>query len=93
MVEGGQCDRKALVVVKEMVETTLSAHLLAEKKLKVAKREVDDLSTTLDCREAFFARIGVKISTYLSKSLGRVGAHVPPFEVAEGENVERGFFD
>lgn len=91
MKEAAKGDRKALVATKEVVETSCLAQRRIEKKLKALKKEANDLSATLKRHEASFARKGVKTSALLVKSLGSVGALIPPFEVAEGNDMERAF--
>lgn len=86
-------DKRAPIAAKEAVETSHSAQLHAEKKMKIAKKEADNLSATFDHRVAFSTRKGAKTGPFLVKSLGSIGALVPPFKVAKGEEAERVFFN
>lgn len=65
--EAAEGDRKALVAEKETIETTRSVDLLAEKKLKAAKKEVDDLSPKERGKDQ-----------HLSRQIARKGWHSHP---------------
>lgn len=81
-------DKKALVEARKSVRVARAKRALAEEKLESAKLERGTLVSTLARRDHFFAQKGAEGSSFLSTSLAKVSAHVPPFEIMEDGNAE-----
>lgn len=84
--EAASSDKEALATSQRGLEA-------AEQKLKTTELERGSLSSMFARHDRAFATKGPRISFLLSTSLEEVGAHVPPFEVVRGADLEARFFD